>query len=103
MHPAVFNFRAKSLLRGTILVLGSLCLSFLWAGFPEDRPTPKLMLPAFVALVGTWDTLRCLQLRWSFYHGGVLLLLYMDIMALSMIFFLLLYPYAGWLLQAGSK
>ena len=103
MHPAVFNFRAKSLLRGTVLVIGSLLLSFIWAGFPEDHPTPKLVIPAFVALVGTWDTVRCLRLRWSFYHGGVLLLLYMDIMALSMIFFLLLYPYAGWLLQAGSK
>ena len=52
---------------------------------------------AFLALYGTYDTSRCLRLRWSFYHGGVLLLLYMDIMALAMIFFLLLYPYGGWI------
>ena len=98
MYPAVLNFRAKSLLRGTILVVGSLTLSLIWAGFPEDRPSPKLAIPALLALIGTWDTLRCLRLRWSFYHGGVMLLLYMDIMALAMIFFLLLYPYAEWLL-----
>ena len=98
MHPAVLNLRAKSLLRGTVVVIASLILAFVWAGFPEDRATPKLILPACTAIYGTYDTVRCLRLRWDFYHGGVMLLLYMDIMALAMIFFLLLYPYAGWLL-----
>jgi hypothetical protein len=98
MYFAVFHLRARSLLRGSVLVLGSLLLSFVWSGFPQDHPTPKLILPACLALYGTWETLRCLRLRWSFYHGGVLLLLYMDIMALTMIFFLLLYPYGERLL-----
>jgi len=97
MPYAVFNFRARSLVRGTVLVLASLIAAFLLSGFPYVRPSWKVIFPAFAALWGTFDTLRCLQLRWSFYHGGVLLLLYMDIMALCMIFFLLLYPYAGWL------
>ena len=97
MLPAVFNLRARSLLRGTILVLMSLCMAFLLSGFPNARPSPKLLIPAFLALYGTYETSRCLRLRWSFYHGGVLLLLYMDVMALAMIFFLLLYPYEGWL------
>jgi len=97
MPPAFFNIRARSLLRGTILVLGSLVLALVLSGFPDARPSLKLVLPAFLALYGTYDTSRCLRLRWSFYHGGVLLLLYMDIMALAMIFFLLLYPYQGWL------
>jgi len=97
MPYAVFNFRARSLVRGTVLVLASLIAAFLMSGFPNVHPVWKLIFPAFAALWGTFDTLRCLQLRWSFYHGGVLLLLYMDIMALCMIFFLLLYPYAGWL------
>jgi hypothetical protein len=35
--------------------------------------------------------------RWSLYHGGVLLLIYMDLMALCMILFFFLYPYAGWI------
>ena len=38
-----------------------------------------------------------MQRRWSLYHGGVLLLIYMDLMVLCMILFLLLYPYAGWI------
>ena len=97
MPYAVFNLRARSLVRGTVLVLASLIAAFLLSGFPHVHPAWKLIFPAFAALWGTFDTLRCLQLRWSFYHGGVLLLLYMDIMALAMIFFLLLYPYAGWL------
>jgi hypothetical protein len=79
-------------------VLGSLVLAFVWAGYPEDHPTPGLIGPAIVAFLGTADTMRCLRLRWSFYHGGVILLLYMDIMAISMILFLLLYPYDKWLL-----
>ena len=97
MPPAFFNFRARSLLRGTILVLGGLILALVLSGFPNPQPSLKLILPAFLALYGTYDTSRCLRLRWSFYHGGVLLLLYMDIMALAMIFFLLLYPYGGWI------
>lgn len=92
------NLRRKSLLRGTVLVLGSLVLAFVWAGYPEDHPNPRLIFPAVVALLGTADTLRCLRLRWSFYHGGVMLLVYMDLMALCMILFLLLYPYDGMLL-----
>jgi hypothetical protein len=97
-QPRFFNLRRKSLLRGSLLVLGSLVGAFLWAGYPEDHPTPGLIVPAAIALIGTLDTMRCLRLRWSFYHGGVMLLLYMDIMAISMILFLLLYPYDGWLL-----
>ena len=46
---------------------------------------------------GTWETSRCLRRRWSLYHGSVMLLLYADILALALIFFLLLYPYAHWL------
>jgi hypothetical protein len=98
MRPAVFDMRSRSLLRGTLLVLGSLGVAFRIAHFPEARPTLWLTIPAFAALVGTWDTTRCLRVRWSWYHGGVLLFLYMDVLALAMIFFLLLYPYAGWLL-----
>src|ERR1700743_522937 len=97
MPPAFFNLRARSLLRGTILVLGGLVLAFMLSGFPNPRPSLTLIPPAFRALYGTYDTSRCLRLRLSFYHGGVLLLLYMDIMALAVIFFLLLYPYGGWI------
>lgn len=94
MHPPrIVNLRKKSLLRGTVLVLGSLTVALVWAGYPEASPHPRLILPAVFALAGTIETMRCLRLKWSFYHAGVMLLLYMDIMALAMILFLLLYPY----------
>ena len=78
-------------------MLASLLAAFLLSGFPRVHTAWTVSFPAFGALWGTYETLRCLRLKWSFYHGGVLLLLYMDIMALVMIFFLLIYPYAGWL------
>jgi len=95
MSYAVFNFRARSLIRGTVLVLASLLSAFLLSGFPQVHPAWTIAFPACVALWGTFETLRCLRLKWSFYHGGVLLLLYMDVMALAMIFVLLLYPYVN--------
>lgn len=55
-------------------------------------------MPLLVTCAATWDTARCLQKRWSFYHGAVLLLLYVDLMVLLMISFLLLAPFSGTLL-----
>jgi hypothetical protein len=46
------------------------------------------------------DTIRCMRKRWSFYHGGVLLCIYMDLMAVALILVFLLYPYALWLSAA---
>ncbi len=43
-------------------------------------------------MAGTLDTLRCMQTRWSWYHGGVLLCAYMDLMVVCLILFFLLYP-----------
>jgi hypothetical protein len=97
MQLDVFNIRARSLVRGTVLVLGSLVLALVWAGFPNIHGSPLLLLPACTALCGTWETGRCLRQRWSFYHGGVMLLLYADVLVLALIVFLLLYPYARWL------
>jgi len=97
MRPAFFDIQRKSLLRGSVLVLGSLFAAFRLADFPHNRATLLLILPAVFACFGTWETTRCMQRSWSFYHGGVLLLLYMDIMALAMILFLLFYPYAQWI------
>ena len=95
---SALNPRNRSLPRGVVLVLGSLVLAFSLAGFPDDRASLKLIIPSLLAALGTWDTIRCLQQRWSLYHGAVVVLIYMDIMALCMILFLLLYPYGRWLL-----
>jgi hypothetical protein len=98
MPFAVFHPRSRSLLRGTLVVLLSLAVSFPLSDFPHNRATLFLILPSLGALYGAWDTTRCLRSRWSLYHGAVLLLLYMDVMALALILFFLLYPYAEWLL-----
>jgi hypothetical protein len=98
MPHALFHLRSRSLLRGTLLVVVSLIVAFPLSDFPHNRATLMLILPSLAALFGTWDTSRCLRQHWSLYHGAVLLLLYMDVMAVAMILFFLLYPYAGWLL-----
>ena len=63
------------------------------ADFPHNRANPLLVVPALLAMLGTLDTARCMQKRWSFYHGGIILCLYMDLMALSLVIFSLVYPY----------
>lgn len=96
MRPYLFNPRAHSLVRGNVLVLASLAASFRISGFPSDRPTWLLVFPLLVALVGTADTIRCMKKHWSLYHGGVLLLIYMDLMSVFIILFFFLYPYLPW-------
>jgi len=97
MRPAFFNLRRNSLVRGSALVLGSLFAAFRLSDFPHNHPTLLITIPAILALLGSADTIRCMHRGWSLYTGGVLLLLYMDLMAFAMILFLLLYPYAQWI------
>jgi len=94
------NPRQSSLLRSNLLVLVSLAVAFPLSDFPHNRPTLLLVFPALLAVVGTADTTRCMRKRWSFYHGGVLLCIYMDLMAVALILVFLLYPYALWLSAA---
>jgi hypothetical protein len=93
----LLNPRKRSLIRGNILVLAGLALAIPLSDFPNNRATLLLIIPTILATLGTADTIRCIQRRWSFYHAGVVLCIYMDLMALSMILFMLLYPYAAWL------
>ncbi len=79
------------------MVAVSFGVALVLADFPANRANPWLVLPLLTAVVGTVDTARNMRQRWSWYHGGVLLCLYADLMVLSMIGFFLLYPYATWL------
>jgi hypothetical protein len=88
-----FNPRFKSLARGNVIVFASLALGTFMSGFPHIRPNPFLALPALLCTAGLADTTRCMRKRWSWYHGGVLLCLYADLMAICLILFFLLYPY----------
>jgi hypothetical protein len=90
---AVFNLRRRSLLRGNLLVLGSFAVSFRLSDFPRTRATPLLISPAALAMFGMFDTLRCMQPRRNLYHGGVMLLLFMDMLAICLILFFLFFPY----------
>ncbi|HWB32145.1 MAG TPA: hypothetical protein VG714_03130 [Acidobacteriaceae bacterium] len=90
---AFFHLRRRSLVRGNALVLGSLAISFPMAGFPNDRRNYFLIAPALLALFGTFETTRCLRPRWDLYHAGVILLLWMDMMANCLIFIFLLAPF----------
>ncbi len=95
VKPALFNPRSRSLLRGSLLVFFSFPVALFLAHFPENHPTPLLALPALTAVIGTVDHIRCMRPSWSWYHGGVLLCIYADLMILSMILFFLIYPYAS--------
>ena len=94
----ILRLRHKSLVRGTLVALTSLWLSFRISGFPVAHICLWLILPLLATCAATWDTARCLQKRWSFYHGAVLLLIYVDLMVLMMIAFLLLAPFSSALL-----
>ncbi len=96
---AIFHLKRKSLIRGTVITLGSLWASLRLAGFPQIHPNAWLMVPFLLTCLATWDQARCLQRRWSFYHGGVILLIYVDLMVLMTIAFLLVVPFSGLMQQ----
>ncbi len=96
MNSTIFDIRQRSLARGNILVLGSVLLTFWLSDFPRNRATPLLIVPAIAVVLGTVETARCIRRSWSFTHGAVILCLYMDLMAATMVFFSLLYPYVLW-------
>jgi putative effector of murein hydrolase len=87
------DWRQRSLLRANLLVLLSLLISFWLSNFPHNRESFWLVFPLLLAMVGTLDTLRCMQTRWSWYHGGVVLCAYMDLMVVCIITFFLVYPF----------
>ena len=93
MTRAIFSFRHRSLARANTLVLVSLVLSILLSHFPHVRPDLWIILPALMMLVGTVDTLRNIRPRWSLYHAGVILCIYMDLMAIALVLFFLVYPF----------
>ena len=91
-----FNFRVPSLLRGNILTLGSLAVSFPLASFPFGQTNPAMIFPILGGAAGMAEAFRCLQAHWNWYHATVILSLCMDTLVLTMILFLALYP---WLSQ----
>jgi hypothetical protein len=87
------HLRSKSLVRGSLVVLLSLVVATLLSHAPRLRPSAWIVLPLLTSIAGTVDTIRCMQRTWTWYHGGVVLCIYMDLMVMTMIAFFWLYPY----------
>ena len=63
-------------------------------GFPEAKDlhaSPWQILAVPVACWGLFETARCLRRKWSFYHAGVVILLYSELMILALAIFFWLY------------
>jgi hypothetical protein len=91
----IFRLRQKSLVRGIVLSLASFVASLLLAGFPHIENLHGSSWQLFVLMTAVWgmaETARCLRGSWSLYHAGVLLLLYSDLMILTLIVFLVVFP-----------
>ena len=83
----MFRLRRRSLIRGTLLSLAAFVGSLLLAGFPNIARLhgSHWQWAALAAAVwGLAETTRCLRRRWDFYHAGVLLLIYADLMIVAM-------------------
>lgn len=90
---ALFDLRQRSLARGNTVVLGSVLAAAVLAHFPHVQPTLWVLAPMVLVLAGTADTVRNIRRRWSFYHAGVMLCLYMDLMSIFLVLFFLVYPF----------
>lgn len=91
---SIFRWRHRSLARALLLSLGAFFASLLLAGFPRINDLHGSHWQVVALLTAAWgmgETARCLRRRWTLYHAGVLLLLYTDLMILTMIVFLVAY------------
>jgi CO dehydrogenase/acetyl-CoA synthase gamma subunit (corrinoid Fe-S protein) len=82
-------------MRGVLLSLGGFAASLRLAGLPSiqgPHGSHWQMLALLAAAWGMGETARCLRREWSFYHAGVLILLYADLMILVGIVVLMTVP-----------
>lgn len=93
MVQDVFHPHRYSLLRGNLLVVAGMLLSLWVSGYPTLHASVWNILPCAMVIAGTAETARCIQRRWTWRHAAVILCLYMDLMAATLVFFLFLYPY----------
>lgn len=90
-RPHPFRLRQPSLMRGILLALGAFAVSLRLAGFPSIENlhgSPWQIAAIPLACWAMVETARCLERRWSMYHAGVMILLYTELMILTMVLFL---------------
>lgn len=88
LWPHLFRIRERSLARGVLLSLGAFAASLRMAGFPyieKLHGSHWQVLAVPFAFWGMVETVRCLHKKWDFYHAGVILLLYSELMILAMV------------------
>ena len=93
-HSPIFRLREKSLVRGIALSLAAFIASLLLAGFPHIEDLHGSPWQVVALLLGAWgmaETGRCMRSKWSMYSAGVLILLYSDLVILTLIVFLVAY------------
>jgi len=81
--------------RAILLSVGAFAASLCLAGFPHIENIHGSRWQVLALLVAAWgmaETARCLRRKWSFYHAGVLILLYTDLMILAAIVVMLAVP-----------
>ena len=91
---AIFRLRQRSLPRGIVLSLGAFVASLLLAGFPHIENLHGSHWQLLALLAASWgmaETGRCIRGKWNLYNAGVLILLYSDLMILTLIIFLVAY------------
>jgi hypothetical protein len=92
---SIFRLRQHSIVRGIVLSLAAFITSLLLAGFPhiEKLHSSSWQIAAlFIAAWGMAETGRCMGGKWNLYHAGVLILLYSDLVILTLIVFMVAYP-----------
>jgi len=85
---SIFRLRQRSLARALALSLGSFMGSLRLAGFPYIENLHGSRWQIVVLILAAWgmgETARCLHRKWDLYHAGILILLYTDLMILTMI------------------
>lgn len=85
---SIFRLRQKSLIRALVLSLGSFMASLRLAGFPHIENLHGSHWQIVALLVAAWgmgETVRCLHRKWDLYHAGILILVYTNLMILTLI------------------
>lgn len=91
----VFELRKRSLVRAIALSVGAFVASLRVAGFPriaDLHSSHWQILLWVIALWGAVETARCIRPRWNLYHAGVMILLYTNLLILTLIGVLAVYP-----------
>lgn len=90
-----FELRKRSLVRAIVLSLGAFAASLRLAGFPHMESLHSSHWQILLWLVALWgmaETARCIRPRWDLYHAGIMILLYANLLILTLIGVLVIYP-----------